>query len=243
MYVAGLASRLGEANGGRNKVLLEFNGRSLLERHVLFLSRLGVTRLHVVTGHLRENLQAVFPSLQERYRIGIQELFNPDFREGSVLSMWASLPALQGAGEPVLLMDGDVLYDSRMLRRLVDSPHRTALLVDREYSTADDDPVLVPMRTGKPFDFVKRWQGSADAVGESVGFFKIDPADIPFMIQQTEFRTTGARRADSYDDVLREMVKAGLFGAEDITGLPWTEIDFPQDLEYARNSILPLLEE
>jgi choline kinase len=53
----------------------------------------------------------------------------------------------------------------------------------------------------------------------------------------------GARRADSYDDVLRVLVRAGLFGAEDVTGLPWTEIDFPGDLEYARRVILPALEE
>ena len=242
MYVAGLASRLGDAAAGRNKVLLEFQGKSLLERHVMFLAELGVRQLHVVTGHLRENLQAAFPLLRQRYGMAFTEWYNPAFREGSVLSMHASLPTLRHASAPVLLMDGDVLYDGRMLHRLVHSPHRTALLVDREFSTADDDPVLVPMRDGQPFDFVKRWSGQADSVGESVGFFKIDPADIPFMIRETEARTDAARRGDSYDDVLREMVRSGLFGAEDVTGLPWTEIDFPKDLAYATSSILPQLE-
>ena len=35
----------------------------------------------------------------------------------------------------------------------------------------------------------------------------------------------------------------GTFGYEDITGLPWTEIDFPEDVEKARELILPRLEE
>ena len=67
-----------------------------------------------------------------------------------------------------------------------------------------------------------------------------DVAD--FRVRETEARAQH-HRSDSYDDVLREMVKAGLFGAEDITGLPWTEIDFPHDLDYATKSILPSLQE
>ena len=242
MYLAGRAARLGPFAATRNKVLLEFNGRSLLERHLMFLAKLGVSKLYAVTGHLRENLQAVFPRLQSTYGVLIEELYNPDYAEGSVLSMFASLPALAQSTGTVLLMDGDVLYDARMLRRLVDSPHRTALLIDRDYSTADDDPVLVPVQNGKPVDFVKKWQGQAQMIGESIGFFKVHPEDIPFLVRETKARATGSRRSDSYDDVLREMVRAGLFGAEDVTGLPWTEIDFPHDLEYASQTILPQLE-
>ena len=245
LYIAGRAQRLGAIATNRNKVLLEFGGKSLLERHVMHLKKLGAKKLFVLTGYLRENIQNAIPALSARYSLPIEELFNADYLEGSALSMCASLPALHDCTAPVLLMDGDVLYDSRMLERLVASPHRTALLVDREYSTADDDPVLVPIRDGKPFDFVKKWKpqpgAEADLIGESVGFFKVDPADIPFLVEQTAMRATGKGRAESYDDILRAMVQAGLFGAEDATGLPWTEIDFPHDLEYAAKIILPAL--
>ncbi len=241
LYVAGRSIRLGEHARERPKVLLEFGGHSLLERHVRFLARLGVPRLHVVTGHRREHLQAAFPGLQARYGLDIEELFNPDFAEGSALSMHASLPTLQAASDAVLLMDGDVLYDERLLRSLIESPARTALLVDRAYSTADDDPVLVPMRRGKPFDFVKGWRGQADSVGESVGFFKIGAADLPLLIAETRARGVGPGRAESYDDILRALVRAGRFEAVDVTGLPWTEIDFPADIERATRVILPAL--
>ena len=242
LYVAGRAMRLGQHAQDRHKVLLEFGGQSLLERHVKFLAQLRVPKLFVVTGHKREQLQAAFPTLQSRYGIEIEELFNPDFTEGSALSMHASLPALEAVRDRVLLMDGDVLYDRRMLQRLVDSPHRTALLVDRGYSTADDDPVLVPMRNGRPFDFVKKWQGEADSIGESVGFFKVDAADLPALIHETKARFSGPGRNDSYDDILRALVRQGCFGAVDVTGVPWTEIDFPGDIEYAKKVVLPALE-
>jgi len=242
LYIAGRAMRLGEHTHGRHKVLLEFGGQSLLERHVMFLAHLGVPKLSIVTGHLREQIQAALPALATRYGIEIAEFYNADFAEGSALSMHASLPALEAAKERVLLMDGDVLYDHRMLKGLLDSTHRTALLVDRGYSTADDDPVLVPMRNGKPFDFVKRWRGEADSIGESVGFFKIGQPELPLLISETRTRADGAGRAESYDDILRVLVKAGLFGAVDVTGVPWTEIDFPQDIHYAKSVVLPALQ-
>lgn len=242
LYAAGRATRLGEHTQGRHKVLLEFGGQSLLERHVMFLAQLSVPRLFVVTGHLREQLQAAVPFLQSRHGIEIVELYNADFAEGSALSMHTSLPALESSRKSVLLMDGDVLYDRRMLQRLMETPHRTALLVDRGYSTADDDPVLVPMRKGKPFDFVKRWRGEADSVGESIGFFKVDTADLPQLITETKACATGAGRTQSYDDILRVLVQDGRFGAVDVTGLPWTEIDFPADIDYANRVVFPALE-
>lgn len=247
LYIAGRAQRLGAIATGRNKVLLEFGGKSLLERHVMILRRIGVTKLYVVTGYLREKIQRAVPALSRRYGIEIEELYNADYAEGSALSMHASLPALRSVTGDVLLMDGDVLYDSRVLQRLIASTHRTALLVDREFSTVDDDPVLVPMRAGKPFDFVKKWKPdpgtNADAIGESVGFFKVNEVDLPLLIEQTLARATGVGRNESYDDILRVMVQAGLFGAEDVTGLPWTEIDFPHDLDYACKQIMPTLQD
>lgn len=242
LYAAGRAMRLESHANGRHKVLIEFGGQSLLERHVRFLAELGVSNVFVVTGHLREQIQAALPGLQRRYGVVLTELFNKDFTEGSALSMHVSLPVIDAARDRLLLMDGDVLYDLRMLRRVVESPHRTALLVDRGFSKDDDDPVLVPMRGGVPFEFVKRWQGESDSVGESVGFFKMDAADLPLLIAETKSRGTGTGRSDSYDDILRVVVKAGLFRAEDVTGLPWTEIDFPSDLDHAREVVFPALE-
>lgn len=241
IYAAGRALRLGARAGARNKVLLEFGGQSLLDRHVMHLTQVGVTRLFVVTGYGRTQLNSVFSALQKQYGMEIIELFNPNFTEGSALSMHASLPALERVTDRILLMDGDVLCDVRMLQELLRSPHRTALLVDRDYSTADDDPVLVPMRQGKPFDFVKQWQGNADSVGESIGFFKVDASDLPALILETNARATGAGRTESYDNILRVLVQAGLFGAVDVTGIPWVELDFPEDIEHAGRVVLPKL--
>ena len=241
IYAAGIGKRLEGVFGKRPKILLPIGGRSLLDWHLQRLTEAGVRQLVMVTGYEREQIEAALNVLRPRHPLAISTRVNPDFTEGSVLSFHASIPDLESATEPVLLMDGDVLYPAEMLRRLMHSQHPTALLIDRDYSTADDDPVLVPIKAGRPCDFRKKWSGEAEAVGESIGFFNLDPRELPGLIAETRKRSTGAGRADSYDDVTRVLVLAGWFGYEDVTGLPWTEIDFPGDMERAENEVLPAI--
>jgi choline kinase len=243
MYAAGVGMRLKSAFGERPKVLLEFGGKSLLEWHLVRLTEAGVKNLTLVTGYQRQLIEQALPALRERYQMTITTLNNPDFVEGSILSLAASIPALESlpAGESVLLMDADVLYPAEFLRRLIASPHRTALLIDRDFSTADDDPVLVPIAKGRPFDFVKKWKVKAETIGESIGFFKVAADDVRELITLAQTMSAGAGRAASYDDVLRRMVQAGCFHHEDVTGLPWTEIDFPADVDRAIREVLPAI--
>jgi choline kinase len=242
IYAAGVGRRLQGTRGELPKILLEFGGKTLLEWHVVRLKAVGVRRLTVVSGYQKDQVAQALDVLGTRYDLELDQLVNEAFTEGSVLSFAVSLPLLETLSDPVLLMDGDVLYPAEMLARLTESKHGTALLVDRDYSTADDDPVLVPISEGRPFDFVKKWTGQAEQIGESVGFFKMAVEDLPELIHETRQRMTGANRESSYDEVLRVMAQRGRFGFEDVTGLPWTEIDFPQDVERAEQQVLPAIE-
>jgi choline kinase len=223
------------------KILLEFGGLTLLERHVRLLAKNGISRVFVVTGHRRERIAETLPEISRRAGIPVIEVFNPAFTEGSVLSVHISIPWLRASRGTVLVMDGDVLYDQRMLERLLESKDRSALLLDRTYSTDDDDPVLVPVRSGRPFEFRKGWRGQADLVGESIGFFKMHPEELEALIQDTCARAEGSGRGVSYDEAIRTLVKADRLGYVDVTGLPWTEVDFETDIDYGRDTILPQL--
>jgi len=201
-----------------------------------------VQEVVLVTGHLREQIARVLPEIGVRYDLIIREVVNERYHEGSVLSLAEALPEIDGWQEPILLMDADVLYPAQMPERLIRSSAPTVLLIDREFSTSDDDPVLVPVKKGRPFDFQKKWSGEADLVGESIGFFKIAPDDFPMLREETFALSAGQDVRASYDDVLRALVLADCFAYMDVTGMPWTEIDFPDDLRHARDVVLPALE-
>ena len=238
IYAAGRGTRL---QSDSPKILLEFGGKTLLEWHAFRLREAGVREVVLVTGHLREQIAELLPGICIPYEVTVREIVNPRFHEGSLLSLKVSLPEIEDSYEPLLLMDADVFYPVGMLDRLIRSPHPTVLLLDREFSTNDDDPVLVPVKNERPIDFRKQWSGDAEFVGESIGFFKIAPVDFPLLIKETRARSRGSSCTGSYDDVLRTLVLAGRFGYEDVTGLPWIEIDFPADVIQARKQLVPAI--
>ena len=234
VLAAGVGRRLGEAHAGP-KALLELGGRSLLLRHLDALAACGITDVTIVVGHAADALRAAIPA----GRAGV--LHNPDFREGSVVSLWTGRAVLQ-SGARVVLMDADVLYDSRLLGRLLGSRHADCLLLDRDIEPGEEPVKLCVARTDRIVDFHKRPTVAHDWHGESVGFFLLSPATAAELARRSAGYVTGGRRHMDYEEPIRDMIldHPGRFGFEDISGLPWTEIDFPEDLAKAR-ALLPEL--
>ncbi|HEY0206945.1 MAG TPA: phosphocholine cytidylyltransferase family protein [Acetobacteraceae bacterium] len=236
ILAAGVGRRLNGSAGLRPKALLPFGGKTLLARHFAALRACDVEDITVVAG---------FEAAQIESAIGgdprVQLVLNPDYREGSLVSLWAARDMLR-AGRPVVLMDADVLCDARLLGRLVSSAHPNALLLDRDLEPGDE-PVKLCVRDGRIVDFHKRPRAPHDWHGESVGFFRFAPDAAADLAARTEDYVANGRRALEYEEPIRDMMQAappGLFGFEDITGLPWTEIDFPEDVAKA-SGLLPQL--
>jgi choline kinase len=239
MLAAGVGRRLGDASLPP-KVLLRFGGETLLERHAAILRHCGVERIDLIVGYRAPEIEA------EIARIGAGDLifprFNPDYEAAAIVSLW-HLGEAFSAGEPVIFMDGDVLYDHRMMERLVASPYPNCFLMDRN-TEEGEDPVKLCLRDGRLVDFHKRPQIAHDWWGEWIGFSRFDPAVAAKIAQATARIVEAGRRDALYEDAFREVVVAeppGAFGVEDVTGLPWVEIDFPEDLEKAEAEVLPSL--
>jgi len=237
ILAAGVGNRLGEL-GDRPKSLLEFGGRSLMARHLDALARIGATRLTVCLGYRHE---LIAEELSRHARLPVTVLVNPDFRQGSVRSLWTARAALRSGGD-VLLMDADVLYAPRLLATLAASGHANCFLLDRNLPPGDE-PVKICVRDGRIVEFRKkpdpgiRW----DFAGESVGFFKFSPAAATELAETTEHYIAAGRHDEPYEEAIRDMILAGnqALGYEDITNTPWIEIDFPDDVRRAREEILP----
>ena len=235
LLAAGVGRRLHDTAGSTPKALLPFAGRTLLARHVGTLNRCGVSDITVVVGFEADRMRGAADALP-----GVRLVFNPDFREGSVVSLWAARASLL-SDAPVILMDADVLYDDRLLRRLVDSPHPNAVLLDRDIEPGDE-PVKLCIRDGTIVDFHKKPTAAHEWHGESVGFFRFTPETAAELARRASDYATGGQRHMEYEEPIRDMIQSApsRFGFEDITGLPWTEIDFPADVAKAQ-ALLPRL--
>ena len=81
-----------------------------------------------------------------------------------------------------------------------------------------------------------------DFCGESVGMFKLSGDAAQQVIVQTELYLGQGRRHEPYEETIRDVLLTsprGSFAFEDITGLPWIEIDFAVDVARAETEILP----
>lgn len=246
LLAAGVGRRLIEITGGGPKCLLPFGGASLLERHLRQLVAAGIHRLTVVTGceamQIEQALAAIVPEAAPE--MTIDTIQNPDFRMGSALSVIAARGVLE-ADDDVLLMDADVLYDARMLDRLINSAHHNVFLMDRDVDASDAEPVKLVVAQGQLVGFDKQLPAGVDydTIGESVGFFRLTPGVAAALVSACE-RVSREDAESPYEHALRDVLLASpdAFVAEDVTGLPWIEIDYPEDVDRAVDDILPQLE-
>lgn len=241
ILAAGVGRRLGQSTAEedpRPKAMLDFDGKSLIARHISILREQGVTDITVVVGFAAERMREALAELGGG--LSIETIFNPDFREGSVVSLWAGRAVLQ-AGVPVVLMDADVLYDRRLMSRLLQSGHPNCFLLDREIEPGDE-PVKLCIAEDRIVDFHKRPTAAHEWHGESVGFFRFTAETAANLAARADNYVMSGRRNMEYEEPIRDMVMdvGQCFGFEDISGLPWTEIDFPEDVVKAR-ALLPEL--
>lgn len=241
ILAAGVGSRLfGDSRTQPPKSLIEFDGRTLLARHIENLQELGVEKLSLVVGY-RQDLVA--GEAQQHAPEGFLEIIeNPMYRGGSIISMWYARETYR-RGESVLFMDADTLYDIEILKRLVDSSIDSAFVYDDDLDEGDD-PVRICLRDGMVVDFGKRIVGQFDAMGEWPGFMKVSPETGPLFAASLENYIEGGQLMSTYEEAIRDVLvggPTGVFGIVDASDLNWIEIDFPEDLERAREVILPKL--
>jgi choline kinase len=238
MLAAGVGRRLARM-GDRPKCLLEFGGKTLLERHIEILRGAGVRQLVIGLGFEASRVEAHLA--RASHGIDVKTVFNPNYEQGSVVTLWALREHLDS---DLLLMDADVLYDDRIMQRLCSTGFSNAFLLDRDFEPGEE-PVKLCVRDGTLVDFRKKVEADFDWCGESVGFFRFAQKTARRLAHVAERYVQKQAVSEPYEEAIRDLLLAEpqQFGYEDITGLPWIEIDFPEDVQRARNEVLPLLEQ
>jgi choline kinase len=239
MLAAGVGYRLGMGEDAPPKALLRFKDETLLKRHLDLLAHFGLFDVTLVVGHRADAIERALAALGVRERV--HTCFNPDYRESSLLSLWMLRDVLT-AGHPVLYMDADVLYDWRMLERLLISPDENCILIDRDVDP-DTEWLDVRIRNGRIVAFDKGVTLDDYHIrAEWVGFARFSADMAARLAQAIEGYVHSGRVDVIYEQPMRDVILAAEdFGFADATGLPWIEIDFAEDLRRARTEILPRL--
>jgi choline kinase len=227
---AGQGSRLGHLVDDKPKCLIDFNGRTLLDRQLDTLEASGVHEAVVVTGFHDELVNQAIAA-----RTGgpkVRTVFNPFYKVAdNTGSLFMAREELAG---DCLVWNGDTLVSNCLMGRVIGNDRAgICVTIDRKDSYDEDDMKVVEDA------------GRLKAIGKRLDLSTVNAESIGLLA----FRTGGAERfRDAIEHALRtpegttiwylrvihHLAQSSEVWTLDIKGEEWGEVDFPPDVEAAR---------
>jgi choline kinase len=235
ILAAGVGKRLWQITQHRPKCLIEIGGQTLLHRYLTTLRSVGFRSVDMIVGYKQEMIRTAVAANDGGIRVNF--LVNEQFHRGSISSLWIARMALD---DDAIVMDADVLFHQEILRRLVQSPHENALLMDETVKQTGEECMVV-VEGGRVIALTKTMPLHYDYAGEGVGFLKVRHADAPHVVASLKTHVDREDWHMEYEDALVGFFRNVKVGHEKIGGLPWTEIDFIEDVTKAERDIWPKL--
>ncbi len=230
---AGQGSRLGHLVDDKPKCLIDFAGRTLLDRQLDTLAANGIAEAIVVTGFHDELVNEAIAK-----RVGgpaVRTIYNPFYKVADNLG--SLFMARDELADDCLVWNGDTLVSDRLMARVVENKQEgICVTIDRKDSYDDDDMKVVVGDDGKLQAIGKRL--GAGVNGESIGLLAFragGAARFREAIEQ-DIRTPEGTTI-WYLRVIHHLAERSEVWTLDISGEEWGEVDFPQDVERARELV------
>ena len=226
---AGQGSRLGHLVDERPKCLIDFNGRTLLDRQLDTLESNGVQEAVVVTGFHDDRVEEALANRSGGLRV--RTIFNPFYKVAdNTGSLYMAREELAG---DCLVWNGDTLVSNALMKRVVENERAgICVTIDRKPSYDDDDMKVVE-DAGQLKAIGKRLTAGVNA--ESIGLlaFRAGGAERFRRAIEHALRTPEGTTI-WYLRVIHHLAQSSDVWTLDISGEEWGEVDFPPDVDAAR---------
>jgi choline kinase len=227
---AGQGSRLGHLVDERPKCLIDFNGRTLLDRQLDTLEANGVHEAVVVSGFHDELVNQAIA--RRSGGPNVRTIFNPFYKVAdNTGSLYMAREELSG---DCLVWNGDTLVSRTLMQRVVaNTQGGICVTIDRKDGYDDDDMRVVEEG------------GRLKAIGKRLPMDTVNAESIGLLA----FRSGGAEQFREaiehamrtpegttiwYLRVINQIAQDADVWTFDIAGEEWGEVDFPPDVEAAR---------
>ena len=235
ILAAGMGRRLGELTGNNTKCMLEVNGVKLIDRALECLAEHNLSRIVLVVGYKRENVKAY---VGDSYK-GIEIVYvdNPIYdKTNNIYSLYLAKDYL--VAEDTLLLESDLIYESAVVKRLVENDYPNLALVDK-YESWMDGTVVELNKEYKIRNFISKRDfkySDIDSYYKTVNIYKFSKEFsqshyVPFLDAYCQ----ALGRNEYYEQVLKviTLLDDSPLKALPLQGEQWYEIDDIQDLDIA----------
>ena len=236
IMAAGRGSRLGGETDIRPKGLVDIGGISPLEFQIDILADRSVSRATVVTGYRREMVEE---AVRQRAagRMELTFVWNPFWPVTNVLgSAWMARESL---ADDVVYLHADTVFTPSILDDCLAAGGGAALPIDLR--PCELEQMKATVVDGRVTHLSKELPDERTA-GEFIGIGVFRSSSLAGLRAAMDDELEAGGLTSYFEAAINRAVKdAGLeVVAVPTRGRPWTEIDFPEDLELARR-ILPEL--
>jgi L-glutamine-phosphate cytidylyltransferase len=228
---AGQGSRLGHLTDDRPKCLIDFNGRTLLDRQLDTLAANGIDEAVVVTGFHDELVEAAIAARSGGPKV--RTVYNPFSKVADNLgSLFIARHELEG---DCLVWNGDTLVSEQLMSRVVGNDRQgIAVTIDRKDGYDADDMKVVVDGGGQLHAIGKRLP-LEEVNAESIGLLAFRGGGAELFREWIEkVIRTGEGTTIWYLRVIHQIAQEHPVWTFDIQGEEWGEVDFPEDVEHAR---------
>jgi choline kinase len=233
ILAAGRGTRLNGTKGDMPKCLVTVGGETLLSRNVRILRAAGIRDITIVVGCAADTVRRSTPD--------VTFVENAQFAEtNSLYSLWLSRHHLAGG---FIVMNCDVLVHPQLVVDLLTSKYEDALLLAyRDDGTPyGDEEMKVRVRCGRVVD-ISKTMAPDDADGENLGIAKFGADGARVLLEEADRLISGGDVNAWVPRAFKEFARRRPLHAIGTRGLPWTEIDFPEDYRRAVELVLPAIE-
>jgi len=235
ILAAGMASRLRPLTEHTPKCLLKIGERSLLQRSIDAMKMNGISDFVIVTGYLHEQIEE-FVRQQYGNTIEVTFIHNDVFDStNNIYSLWLARPEVDG--KDFLLLDSDLLYDSRIITSVLNTKSPNVLTLIQHELGEEEMKVVI----GEDGDIteISKTCNPASAAGESLGIEKIGAEYSAALYKELAVMMNEEHLENKfYELAFERLIKQGhSYKVIDVTEYFSCELDTVEDFENAKQKI------
>lgn len=222
ILAAGRGTRISRYLSGNPKCTVEIGGGVRLIQYTVDLLRArNVADIGIVLGY---KAQAIRDVLADR---PVQCFFNPFYDvTNSIASAWFARDFL--AGDDLLIMNGDVYLEARLLDRILAEPKSPVMFADESRRETADYKFFY--ENGILRKYGKELTGN-DITGEYIGIGRFDREFLSGFRDRMEEMIGRQEHSVWWENVIYSMTEERPVYVEDVGGCFWAEVDYIEDYE------------
>ena len=240
IIAAGLGSRLKKHTENLPKCMLDFGGKTLLQRQLDAYKKCGVKDISLIGGYKKEKIN---------YK-GIKYFENTDYKNNNILnSIFYAEKIINGN---IIISYSDILFDSSVVERTLDSDHDISVVVDIDwrgyYVGRKDHPISeaenVIFNSNNEVEKIGKINtGKEEVHGEFIGMIKLSDRGTEIFKEHFHrlkkiYWNKPFQRAKIFQkayltDFIQELVDIGIKVHCVIIESGWKEIDTVEDYKKA----------